>query len=419
MVMTTEAVRVIETAEAFLSAVSGYDPAGATAGDCVAIAEVTARVEKGASGLRVLAAVRAVDAGAHKEAGVADPVAWVARQGGTTGSEARGALEFARSLDAHPATKEALLSGDVSFAQAREIAKFEDEAPGHEQELLEVAKAGDLTKLRDDTRERRLSRTRPEDLHERQMAARRFRHWKDGLGMVCFEGALPPETGLPFVQRIEREAARRKTDAKRDGTAERFEVHSADALVALTAGGGAGAKGRTDLVVVCDLYAWRRGYARTGETCHLIGGGPIPVDLAKELSEDAFIKVVLHDGVEIQKVHHVGRKYTAELRTALDLGPVPAFTGRVCIDCGRTWGLQNDHDDPVAHTGLTSYDNIRARCYRCHQEKTERDRKAGLLRGTAKAGGRPSKRVGTRPRATAPATARTQKRLGLPGRDPP
>jgi hypothetical protein len=31
--------------------------------------------------------------------------------------------------------------------------------------------------------------------------------------------------------------------------------------------------------------------------CHLIDGGPLPVELAKELSKDAFLKTALHDGI--------------------------------------------------------------------------------------------------------------------------
>ena len=40
--------------------------------------------------------------------------------------------------------------------------------------------------------------------------------------------------------------------------------------------------------------------------------------------EDPFVKVVLHDGVRIDTVAHLGRHIRAEFRTALDLsGPTP------------------------------------------------------------------------------------------------
>ena len=77
---------------------------------------------------------------------------------------------------------------------------------------------------------------------------------------------------------------------------------------------------RADLVIVCDLEAWRRGHAHDGEPCHIIGGGPIPVSLAKELGQDAFLKAVLHTGTELHTIAHFGRRWPAKLRTALELG---------------------------------------------------------------------------------------------------
>ena len=387
MLTASTEVRVLEAARALRAELAAFDPGLLGGVSCARVAEELSVTEKACAAARLVAGARAVEDGAHKEAGFADPAAWMARQGGTTSTQARQALELARSLDAHPETKDALLAGAVSVAQAQEITKAQAELEGSERDLLDVARHGDLTKLRDEVRERRLSGTPVEDLHRRQAAARRFRHWRDGLGMVCFEGALPPESGIPFVNRIEREAARLHRDARRRAVNERFAANAADALVALSIGDGSSPKGSTDLVIVCDLYAWRRGHAHKSEPCHLIGGGPIPVELAKELSADAFLKVVLHDGKDIQRIHHVGRKLTAHLRTALDLGPVPAFSGRACTDCTRRYGLEHDHVDPVAHTGATSISNVKDRCYTCHAEKTERDRVAGLLGKRAKARG--------------------------------
>ncbi|MGH8979822.1 MAG: HNH endonuclease, partial [Acidimicrobiales bacterium] len=221
------------------------------------------------------------------------------------------------------------------------------------------------------------------ELHARQMESRRIRHWRDSLGMVRIEGALPPQEGIPFVTRIEREAQRLRRGVA-EGSKEPFERDAADALVELMKGVGTDARGkprtwRADLVFVCDLRAFRRGYAEEGEPCHVVGGGPVPVDLAKEVFDDAFVKCVLHDGTCITHVSHPGRKKSAALDSAVWLGAPPGFDGRRCADCGRAYGLENDHVDPIAHTGPTSYDNLAPRCFSCHAAKTERDRKAGLL----------------------------------------
>ncbi len=47
--------------------------------------------------------------------------------------------------------------------------------------------------------------------------------------------------------------------------------------------------------------------------------------------------------------------------------------------CGRRFGLEWDHDDPLANRGPTSFDNLKARCRSHHREKTQRDRQAGLI----------------------------------------
>ncbi len=406
---TANGARVLEAAKALRAELAAFEPGLLRGVDCAHVADELSVTEKACAAARLVAGARAVEDGAHKEAGFADPVAWMARQGGTTSSQARQALQLARSLDAHPETKDALLSGAVSVLQAQEITKAQSELEGSEHDLLELARQGDLTRVRDEVRERRLNGTPVDDLHRRQVAARRFRHWRDGLGMICFEGALPPETGIPFVNRIERRAARLHRDAKRRGVDERFEANAADALVELSIPDGSFPKGATDLVIVCDLYAWRRGHAHENEPCHLIGGGPIPVGLAKELAEDAFVKVVLHDGKDVQRVLHPGRKLTAHLRTALDVGPVPAFSGRECIDCTRRYGLEYDHDDPVANQGPTSYANMKSRCHSCHAEKTERDRRAGLL------GGRTARRAKLPGRTRVPGRAKLPGQTRVPG----
>ena len=209
--------------------------------------------------------------------------------------------------------------------------------------------------------------------------------------MVRFAGALPPETGLPFVGRVEREAQRLHRAAKQTGQVERFDKYAADALVRLILDAGAGAGGvggggggkpggaNVDLVVVCDINTFRRGHASGDEVCHIVGGGPIPVALARELAKDAFLKGVLHDGVNVLMVRHFGRHYPAALLTALNLGPPPKFPGRRCTACGTTFRLQRDHADPLGNGGATEKSNIQDLCYACHKEKTEADRRAGRL----------------------------------------
>jgi hypothetical protein len=134
-------------------------------------------------------------------------------------------------------------------------------------------------------------------------------------------------------------------------------------------------------VLVSDLAAYRRGHAVGDEVSHIVGGGPVPVSTIRALAEDAFLKVVLHDGVKIHTVKHFGRHIPAELRTALELGPVPEFDGVACSQkaCDRRYDLDWHHRNPVANGGESSFENLEPDCGPHHWEETERQRRAGLL----------------------------------------
>lgn len=377
------AAAVLAASAALRAALASFDPQLLLGPDCARVAEDLAVTEKACHSVRLLTATRAVGSGAHLSAGFKDGAAWLARQSGVTAQQAKRDLETTDRLEDCPQTRDAVLSGLISLAQAAEITQAEADTPGVEGTLLPVARRADLSKLRDQARHERQARTPVDDLHAQQHRARFFRHWRDRMGMVCFAGQVAPEVGVPFVSRLEQlaERARRAARAASPGSvAERFEAHAADAFAQLCAGAADSKRSdRTELVVVCDLYAWRRGHTHPGEVCQIIDGGPIPVEVAKELTKDAFLKAALHDGVTIHTVKHFGRYYPAELRTALDLGPVPEFTGRQCAECGARWGLQYDHIDPVGHHGPTSYSNIQALCWTDHDLKTRRDRAAGLI----------------------------------------
>jgi len=371
----------LPTARALRAALTAFDPASSSGEDCAGLVEELAATEKACAAARVRAAARAAECGAHRRKGFADAADWLARASGTTAGLAKAELDTARALTEMPDTRAAVAAGELSLAQAQELAKTEAECPGSETELLAVAKGESLKTLKDKARKQRLGTIDPEDLHARQHKERLFRHWRNDLGMVAFAGAVPPEVGLPFVNRLDAETDRLRRAAKRDGSAEARDAHAADALLKLAGGAGRGKAHSADLVIVCDLRAYRRGHAHPGEPCHLVGGGPIPVSLVRELAEDAFLEAVLHDGTRIDTVVHYGRHIKAELRTALELGPVPDFNGVTCIEagCDRRFHLEWDHVDPRANWGPISDDNLQPLCYPHHQEKTARDRRAGLL----------------------------------------
>ena len=128
---------------------------------------------------------------------------------------------------------------------------------------------------------------------------------------------------------------------------------------------------RADIVFVANVD--------TGQA-HIVGGGPVPMSTVRAAAKDAFVKAVLHDGVKVDTIVHYGRKAPpAHVRTVIELGDPPAFDGVRCIDCSSPFRYQWDHEDPVANGGPTCASNFTPRCPKCHREKTERDRLAGLL----------------------------------------
>ena len=147
-----------------------------------------------------------------------------ARHTGDTARNERAALNTMKRLELCPATRDAVTSGQVSLQQASEIVLTEEAVPGSETDLLPLAKRSGLSKVRDRARNTRANAIPADELHTHQRAARSVRHWRDELGMIAGTFRLTPETGVPFVNRLEREAQRlrqRGEAARRDGRAVR------------------------------------------------------------------------------------------------------------------------------------------------------------------------------------------------------
>ena len=332
---------LVDVVRAVRAALVAFQPEGWSGEECAVLVEELATLEKVSVAARVRAAARAGEAGAHRERGFADVSDWLARASGSSASSAKAALDTAAALEQQPEVKAALESGDLSLAQARELVKTEAACPGAAAALLDVAKGQSLKTLKDEARDRRVRAIDPGELHRRQHEAQTLRHWRTALGMVAFAGELPPEIGVPIVNRIDAETDRLWRKVRREGDYRLLDqvdgaagpvrpsrsALAAQAFVRLVETGGKGKGRQADMVIVCDLEAYRRGHALDGEACHIVGGGPIPVGLARELGRDAFLKAVLHDATEIHTVAHFGRKTSAVLRTALTLGAPPVFDG--------------------------------------------------------------------------------------------
>jgi hypothetical protein len=361
-------------------ALEGFDASMLTGEQCATLLGDLARIRKACGAVEAAVAARAASCGAHHRAGFAGAPDWLAAVSGSTAHDARVALETVAEVEHRPETRDALFAGRVSMAQAREITRTEAIAPGNERELLDLATRSGLHRVRAVARELRAAAIPPDELYERQRESRSFFHWRDELGMVCIKGRLMPEVGVPLIKRVEAGAGRARRETR---SVEPFEALAADAFEVIVAGGGRRRSRSPDLVLVSDVAAWLRGHGHAGEVAKIVGGGPIPVSVIEALSENAFYKVVLHDGTQVLTVAHYGRSLPAHVRTALELGFPPAFDGAVCCEegCDRRHDLEWDHDDPYSNGGPTNVGNLKARCGPDHQAKTARDRAAGRRRG--------------------------------------
>jgi hypothetical protein len=352
--------------------------------ECAEIVEELAMTRKASEATEARAAIRAGKCGAYRSRGFGGTHDWLAVVTGTSVHQAKAALETVAVMASLPDTRAALMAGELSLSQAAEIAKTEAKAPGNEAELLELARSAGLGPVRERGRKRRMEAIRPEELAGEQHAARELAHWPGELGMTRGSFALPPKFGVPFVRRLDAETDRVYRRARSQGEHPTRAQCAADAFMCMVQGQGRGNADRADVVYVLDVNAAIRGHAHPGEVSKIIGGSPVAVSVIMQAARDAFIKAVLHDGQEIQHVVHFGRRPNALQRTALMLGIPPEFDGVKCCEpgCDRRYGLQYDHVDPVANGGPTSLRNLRLPCGTHHDEKTERDRRAGLLEGT-------------------------------------
>jgi hypothetical protein len=362
--LVDEAAGLLEKANASL------EPELLTADAAHALLQRYARIEKLASFGRAVLARKIDDASE------------VARVTGTSLGKAKDAVDTGKALRDADGVADALRGGDISFDQAAEIAKAEQARPGSATELLAVAQDEAFHVLKDRARKLRLEAEQHRGLAARQHDARCARTYSDDLGMVRIDLALEPHVGTPLVGRAEAEAARLYRGAKKDGSREPFERVLADAYASLLAGKGMGRSRRPELVVLVSHEIARRGWTdvREGEVCKVPGVGPVAPAVAKKIAADAFLSGVFYDGVDLRQFRRWTRSTPVEVRIALELGDPPGFDGVCCVDCGNRLGTQFDHVEPHVATGPASTDNLRPRCWPCHQAKTARDRRAGKLR---------------------------------------
>ena len=329
--------------------------------------EDCAEAERLLAALRVLATATLENKALWRREGFRSAAAWMARQTGTAVGPAIATLEMARLLKDLPLVAAAFVDGRLSEAQAKEIAEVASEVPDAQEQLIEAAGKLSLKGLREECQRVEAAAVVDEDeLHRRVHRKRRTRAWvRKGVGY--FSARMTTDELARFMAGLNGRTDDIVADAIRGRWFESREAHSVDALIDLARPDSAPPAGPDTVVhVVVDYDALVRGHTVTGETCEIPGVGPIPVSVARYMSEDAILKVLITKGVDVVTAAHAGYTIPAHLRTALDV------RDRKCIvpGCDAHRRLEKDHRNTFSRTGITKLDDLAHLCRWHHYLKT-------------------------------------------------
>lgn len=375
---------VDEATEALSVAVRELEPENLEPDDAARLVKAFTALTKLAESGRTIVAPYMEGSGLWRREGHRSPEAWLAADAGISYGEAKAILETGRRLVQAPEVDDAARDGDLSFDQMKEVAVGAEADPDAAGRLLDAAgRDKTLKQLRDETR--RVKAAAEDDqygVYERQRRARRVSHGSKPDGMAWLYAEFTPEVGAAVVSHLEAETDRVFREAHREGREEPRAAFMADALTRLiteghsTKGARGRAKGvRAEVIVMVDRDALLRGRVEPGETCEILGQGPIPVEVCHQIMGDAFLRGVLVDGTEVTRVESFGRHITTEQRVALTVEAFLEHGDLVCsVDgCDRP-DIDWDHLHEYAHRGATATWNLNPLCRGHHRDKT-----AGLL----------------------------------------
>jgi hypothetical protein len=393
--------------------VQRLDPRALSCADAVVLVEFFAEVERLAVAGKTIAAGRAAEGDAWRQAGDRSPAEWLARRTGGTVSDARAGLETASKLDAAPGTDAAFRNGELSQKQADALAPAAAADPSSEARLVEMARYQGLQKLRDEAaRVRAAAEPDQNARHERIRKERSWRRWTRPDGARCGTYVLTPEAAAVLEAAAQPFIDARIDQARRAGEHEPSEAYAADGLVDMAAttmhrrdvddddsddapdttsgdkptdpsgppsapsapspGPPRGGRGRRrlgerrELIGIVNLETLHRGHLHPGETCEIAGVGPVSIDTALDVFGDALLRIVIRDGKDIRTVAHTGRTANALQETAV-LVRQHGHCGKPT--CNRPIS-EIDHTTNYTQSHITTLDQLLGLCGTDHDLKT-------------------------------------------------
>lgn len=359
-------------------AVVAFDPLVVDGTTACGLVEMFSELERLAGAGKLLAAGRAAGTGAWAVSGNhRSAESWLAAVTHTSFGQATAAITTARQVAKLPEVEVALRAGELSGVQAEAVSAAATADPDAERQLLVSAATNGLRGLKNDCARVAAAACIDEmAAYERLRKRRSLRAWQDpdGMGRIDVRGPIDATAKImAALEPYERELFDKNRKA---GEHLSPDITAFDALLAMaeTHGVSGGTGGTTKsppatVVVHVSHEAFIRGHTQPGavpaEICEIAGVGPIPVAVARELAQDAFLKALITDGTDIVCVTHMGRVIPQRLRTAVET------RDRECVirGCHVTRHLEIDHNDPVAHGGPTTLANLHRLCHHHHRQK--------------------------------------------------
>lgn len=285
------------------------------------------------------------------------------RDSGCSEGQAREALATAKRVETLSETRDRLLDGRLSIAQAAQVAAGAAVDPSAESHLLTTASRSGMRGLRAEKERVVAAATDQEAAARRAHRDRHLRVWNQGAATHgSFSG--PTAAVADLLDALEPLAQKRFEAARSAERREPHETYRFDALCDLARNGDVDPAGRPEHVarVRVDRPALLRGATEPGEVCEIPGVGPVPVSHARQVLSHGLLQLVITDGVDVQTVVSSTRHVPTPLKIAI------AERDQRCKirggDC--TTDLHRHHTAPFARSRRTSYRELGNLCARHH-----------------------------------------------------
>lgn len=399
---------------------STFDPARLSPANASTVVSLATAIKAMAGTIEALAAARAAETNEWKEAGFRSAAEALARQTGTSVSQAKETLATGKQLDQHPEIARSARAGELSPTQTSMCCDGAAADPNAAGQLVQKAKQSSFSDLRDEVGRTKAGAADEEARRRTIRLRRRCRTWTDQDGAWHLHATGPAEDGAQVDAALAPITNTIFHQARKEGRKEPHDAYAFDALVQLAMdstsqdsdkaeppGPTCGPQGPppepppppavsrrgkprhprrrrrgapAKILVRIDYDTWLRGVARPGETCELVGYGSVPVSVVDDLLErsDPFVAAILTKGQKLVGVAHLGRAPTATQQSALEwLYPSCAVEG-----CPATARLERDHRVDWAKTNYTMIDLLDHLCSHHHALKTRQG--WALVEGTGK-----------------------------------